>query len=275
MSEGRSGLWGKLFGKRAAQTESPDPAASTHQHEVPVESPTVGLCFDYERDVNFDSAYLSDEGLKQLFDLLKRRKLRATFMCAAKLCEQVPEQIRAMAEAGHEVGALAYAHEYPREMPVEALKQLVFRCRNAFAKIGLVPIGFRSPRSRWDMRLCQELLLQRFRYNAEHDHARHPYVLIQGPSPLTRIPICTDDMAFVRHPEKENETLSKHHRYLRKAIQRRHFVSIGYHPWVLAEDPRRMEEFEQWLEVATKCGAKIGALEDALPDRYRQIGAVE
>lgn len=275
LSEGGSRLWGWLRRKRAPQTDRPDPAARSHPHELPVPRATVGLCFDYERDVNFDSAYLSDEGLAALLALLKRRGLRATFMCAARLCEQVPEQIRAIAEAGHELGVLGYAHEFPCDLNDDTLKQVVFRCRNAFARIGQVPIGFRAPRSKWDMRLCRELALQRFRYSAEHDHAKHPYLLIADEPALVRIPTCTDDLAFIRHPEKENETLSKHHRYLRKALQRNHFVSISYHPWILAEDPRRMDEFEQWLDAACRGGAQIGPLEEALPARFRVVASAE
>lgn len=233
------------------------------------ERTTVGLCFDYARQVRFDSEYLSDVGLEHILTVLRRHDLRATFNCAAKLCELVPDQIHMIAEAGHEIAAYGYADEIIHELSDDGLKVMLYSCREAFAKCRFQPIGFRSRRSDCDERLYAELCLHRFLYSSEHDHAKHPYVLVNGTPPLVRVPVCTSDIGYVRHPERSNAVVSKHHRYLRKAVAGRHFVSIGFHPWLLAEERRRMEDFEEWLEVALRCGAKIGALADALPPRYR------
>src|SRR5437868_2604762 len=113
--------------------------------------------------------------------------------------------------------------------------QMILGCRGAFEKRGLRPIGYRYPHSEWDARLCQTLLRQGFRYDAHHDHAKHPYVLARTPVPagkqksegaaLIRVPIATDDRGLRRREEVYNEVISKHHRYLRKAFARGNFVS--------------------------------------------------
>ncbi len=250
-------------------------AFSGDHGELPVARPTLGLCFEYARDARFESPSLSDCGLERVLAVLYRFRVRATFNCAGKLCETVPDQIHMIAEHGHEIGAYGYADEVVREQSDDDLKATLYRCRAAFAHLRLQPIGYRSRRSECDQRLYPELVLHRFLYNAEHDHAHHPYVMIEGSPALVRVPVCTDDLGFVRHPNHTNRIVSKHHRYLRKALAREHFVSIAFHPWVLAENPQRMADFEEWLDTACRSGAKIGTLADALPARYRTASPAE
>lgn len=259
MSEERQGLFRRLF-RRARQP------VETDRKELPVSEPTVGLCFDYERGLAYDSASLSDAGLQRVMDVLRGHGLRATFNCPAKLCETAPEQLEMIAKAGHELGVLGYSDESPADLTDDALKQLVYTCRNAFSRLGFDPVGFRSPQSAWDDRLCVELSRQRFRYSAEHDRAKRPYVLAGGNTPLVRIPLRTDDRALRRREEKSTLAIAKHHRLVRKAIQERHFVAICFHPWILAEDADRMRHWEEWLETAVRCGARLVALGEVLPD---------
>jgi len=258
LAEESRGFLGRLFRKNKE-------AARPVREELPISHPTVGLCFDYERGLAYDSPSLSDLGLRDILKVLDRHKLRATFNCPAKLCETAADQLEMIKEAGHELGVLGYADESPRDLTDDALKQLVFTCRNAFYNRGFLPVGFRSPHSHWDQRLCVELAKARFRYNAEHDHANHLYVLVPGDPPLVRIPLRTDDSALRSRKEKIFLATSKHHRVVRKAVHDGHFVAICFHPWILAEDLQRMRHWEEWLETAVKSGAKMVALEDALP----------
>ncbi len=256
------GLLGRLLGKK----RRPRAARETLAHSEPL----VGLCFDYERGLAYDSLSLSDAGLEHILKVLRSHGLRATFNCPAKLCETAVEQLEMIAEAGHELGVLGYADESPRDLTDDAIRQLVYTCRNAFLSRGFQPIGFRSPHSHWDQRLCVELAKQHFRYDAEHDHAEGLYVLVEGDPPLMRLPLRTDDRALRRREEKALLAMSKHHRLVRKAVQGRRFVAICFHPWILAEEPERMRHWEEWLETAIGTGAKIVALEDALPQEYRR-----
>lgn len=248
----------RLF-KSFRKTES-TPAASP----LAVSQATVGLCFNYERGLRFESEFLTDQGAEYILKTLKRHNLRATFFCPAKLCETAPDHLAQLARAGHELAVLGYCDESPRELTDDAVKQLVYACRNAFAKRGYHPVGFRAPGSQWDARLCAELARQNFTYDAEHDHAKQPY-LIPGPPPIVRVPIRTDDRGLRRSEDTYDATVSKHLRSLRKALANKTFVSICFHPWILAEDMQRMEHWEQWVGAAVRGGARVVPLQDVVP----------
>lgn len=269
---------------RKSETAAPAAQVShgtgAHFGELAVAGATVGLCFDYERDLLMDSSpELSDFGIEHILGVLKKHKLRATFNCAAKLCEEMTHQIRRIADHGHELAVYGYAGESWTDLDAAAMKQLLYKCRAAFSRAGLSPIGFRSKSTQCNAIMAHELALQRFRYNSQHDHAKHPYICLKDDPPLARIPVATDDRGFVRGRKKDHEeaskVLSKHDRYLRKALVRGHFISIAYHPWILAEEKSRMREWETWLEAAIKSGARVGALEDALPAEYRKLTPVD
>lgn len=259
----------RLFGKLKKREEQPS------REELPVDRPTIGLCFNSPYGIDYSSKYLADEGLKCILKSLKAYRCRATFLCPAKLCDTDPDHVTRLADAGHEVAVLGFADESPKDLTDDALKQLVFSCRSAFTRLGLNPIGFRSPHSNWDERLCRELARQRFLYSTEHDHAKQMYVLVPGSPPLVRVPIRTDDRGLRRSEKTYDATVSKHFRVLRKAIQETHFVSVCFHPWILAEDTKRMEHWESWLKTATNAGGKVVALEDALPAQCKQQPKIE
>jgi peptidoglycan/xylan/chitin deacetylase (PgdA/CDA1 family) len=254
MADESSGFLGRMFGK------APKDALPSDPHVRPVSKTTVGLCFDFSRGIGFESIELSDTGLKHVLGILRGRGLTATFFCPAKLCETAPQCLDWIAREGHEIGCLGYGDEKPSDLTDEAIVQILRGCRGAFERRGLKPIGYRYPHSEWDDRLCAPLLQQRFRYNAHHDHAKHPYVLRPGEPGLVRVPICTDDRGLRRREETYNEVISKHHRQLRKAIARGNFVSICFHPWILVEAMERMSHWEEWVDGAVKSGAAVGGI---------------
>jgi peptidoglycan/xylan/chitin deacetylase (PgdA/CDA1 family) len=256
MPDESSGFLGRIFGKAPKEAA----VSSSEPHALVVSKTTVGLCFDFARGAGFESTELSDTGLKHVLGVLRDRKLTSTFFCPAKLCDTAPQCLDWIAREGHEIGCLGYWDEKPSELTPEALVQMILSCRAAFDRRGLRPIGYRYPHSEWDERLCKLLHQQRFRYNAHHDHAKHPYVLSPGEPPLVRVPIYTDDRGLRRREDTYNEVISKHHRTLRKAIARGNFVSICFHPWILVEAMERMNHWEEWVDGAVKSGAAVGAI---------------
>lgn len=255
-------MFGGLFDKFK---KKPQAAVTGESLELPVDRPTIGLCFNFERGLLYESEYLFDVAMQHIFKTLKQHNLRATFNCPAKLCDIAPDQLKMIADAGHEIAVLGFADESPKELTDEAVRQLVFSCRNAFTKRGYQPIGFRAPHSKWDMRLCEELARQNFRYSAEHDHAKHPYIVMKGASNIVRMPTYTDDRGLRRSEDTQDTVMAKHHRVLRKALTNRTFACIVFHPWILAEDMQRMDHWQSWVRAAVNEGARVGALEDLLP----------
>lgn len=276
-------MFDRFFGKKKPPATSsaakpvapttPATAAGSSADGLEVLEPTIGLCFNFMRGLAYDSESLSDEGLREVLETLAECELRATFFCSAKLCETAPEIIRGIAKAGHEIGALGYADEAPNELDEGALTQLALSCRAAFAKLGIRVIGFRSPKSNWDQRLMSVLPLHGYVYSAEHDHGHHPYWIKTDTKPIVRIPVRTDDRGLRRSGDTYDDVVSKHFRVLRNGLKRKCFVTVCFHPWILAESGQRMDHWRMWLEQVLQSGARVGALEDALPAGMRGNGA--
>lgn len=236
--------------------------------DLQVARTTVGLCFDYAPGIGFESAREADIGLDLILGKLNDMQLTATFFCPAKLCETMPGRLEQIASRGHELGCLGYADEEPRQLTGDALAQMILACRSAFDRRGWRPAGYRYPHTDWDARLNAVLPRQQFIYHAHHDHAKHPYRVARSPD-LVRVPVCTDDRGLRRRQETVNLTLSKHLRYLRKAIARGTYVAVAFHPAILAEDPEHMSHWEEWVRAAVRSGAAVGPLLRALPESRR------
>lgn len=268
-------MFGKLFDKfkgkdTPSAQQSVGAAPAQYSADDPAPSPSgragIGLCFNFQRGLVYESEYLFDVGMKQIFQTLRDLRVRATFHCPAKLCEIAPDQLATIRDQGHEIAMLGFEDEKVSDLTDDAVKQLVYSCRAAFARKGYQPIGWRSPHSGDDARLSEELARQNFFYSSEHDHGKAVYVLVKGTPPLYRIPVYTDDRGLRRSEDTRDAVLSKHHRILRKALVNKHFATVLFHPWILAEDPERMEHWQSWVRAAVNGGAKVGALEEFLPD---------
>jgi peptidoglycan/xylan/chitin deacetylase (PgdA/CDA1 family) len=264
-------MFDRFFGKKTSKADAKSSASdavrdeSRNADELAVRKPTVGLCFNFMRGHCFDSESLSDIGLREVLKTLSENDLRATFFCSAKICDAAPDVIRRISADGHEIGALGYSDEVPTELTDEALTQLALSCQRAFGKLGIRVKGFRSPKSNWDQRLMSVLPLNGYVYSAEHDHGHHPYWLKTSTKRIVRIPIRTDDRGLRRSGNTYDDVVSKHFRVLRRALQQERFVSVCFHPWILAESMERLEHWRLWLEQAMQSGARVGPLVDALP----------
>jgi peptidoglycan/xylan/chitin deacetylase (PgdA/CDA1 family) len=260
-TDGHSSGWLGRFLKLGAE--------KGHGEELRVDRPTLTFSFDYEGGLAFDDPELADQGLDYVLDALARRKLRATFNCIAALAESAADRLRAIADAGHEVACHGYMHGSPRDLNDLELRQTLFRAREMMERNGLRPIGFRSPRSRWDDRVYVGLARVGFGYNSEHDKSHFPYVLQRNPAPLMRMPIATDDWGYVKYPSQPERVPDRHYRYLRRAVANGYFLALGYHPWVLAEDARRLKDWESLVDLAIRSGLRICPFQDLLPEAYR------
>lgn len=262
------GWFGRLFGVMPPTDQARGGAGDA----LPVTRTTVGLCFDYAPGFGFESTREADIGLDLILGKLRDMNLSATFFCPAKLCESMPGRLEQIASRGHELGCLGYADEEPRKLTDDALAQMIIACRSAFERRGWKPIGYRFPHSDWDARLNAILPRQQFIYHAHHDHAKHPTRISQSPD-FYRVPVCTDDRGLRHRQETVNLTLSKHLRYLRKAIARGTYVAIAFHPAILAEDPEHMSHWEEWVRAAVRSGAAVGPLMGALPEALRPVSS--
>lgn len=233
-------------------------------NELPVGRATLVMSFDYERGFAGEDPRLADAGLERVLAGLARRGARATFCCVAKIAETAPQRLRQIVEAGHEIACHGYAHESPRDLPDGELRTMLSRCIDALGRVGVRPIGFRSPQSHWDERLMRELAGTGFAYSAERDRSEQPYVVAAGPPRLVRMPIVTDDWDYVRPDAKGARVEEKHGRLVRAAARGNRFVGLGYHPWVLAAESARIAAWERTLDDALAQGVRLCAFADLL-----------
>jgi len=118
------------------------------------------------------------DNTRRMLDFLAERGVRGTFFVVGRVAEAVPELVRKIADAGHELACHSYRHT-----PLECESPATFRAETALAKTlleqaGGVPIaGYRAPyfsltsRTTW---VLEELLALGFRYSASVLPAANP-----------------------------------------------------------------------------------------------------
>jgi peptidoglycan/xylan/chitin deacetylase (PgdA/CDA1 family) len=83
--------------------------------------------------------------LPRLLQALDELGLRVTFFVEGLNTELYPDAVSEIAERGHEIGMHGWLHERWHELdPAEEIDVLA-RCREAFARCGIFPRGFRPP----------------------------------------------------------------------------------------------------------------------------------
>jgi peptidoglycan/xylan/chitin deacetylase (PgdA/CDA1 family) len=83
--------------------------------------------------------------LPWLLDELDRHGLRATFFVEAINCRLYPDAVGEIARRGHELGMHGWRHESWTALEPGREQELLARGREAFAGLGITPLGFRPP----------------------------------------------------------------------------------------------------------------------------------
>ncbi len=135
--------------------------------------------------------YGNRQGVKRIRALLDRHGVRASFFYPAVAGLLHPEEIRAVADEGHEIGIHSWIHEANTQLPPGVERDLTFRAADTLEKLtGRRPVGIRT--ASWDfsvdtMGIIRELgLLYDSSLMADDD----PYELeVQGePTGIVELP---------------------------------------------------------------------------------------
>jgi peptidoglycan/xylan/chitin deacetylase (PgdA/CDA1 family) len=139
-------------------------------------------------------AYGPRVGVPRLLRILERRGLRATFFVPGYTADRHPDAVRAIRDAGHEIGHHGYLHEPLFRATAEEEEQYLIRGLEALDRVaGVRPIGYRAPW--WEATYRTPALLARhgFRYDSSLMDGDRPYVLATAADPagptLVEIPI--------------------------------------------------------------------------------------
>ena len=105
-------------------------------------------------------------GVPRVLDLLRTHGISATFFIPGHTIDSFPEQVAAILEAGHEVAHHSYAHVDPSTQTPDAERRDLERALDALDRIGVQPLGYRSPSA--DMSAATLALLEAydFRYDS-------------------------------------------------------------------------------------------------------------
>jgi peptidoglycan/xylan/chitin deacetylase (PgdA/CDA1 family) len=85
-------------------------------------------------------------GVPKILDLLARHGVRASFFVPSRVAERHPELIRAIAAAGHEIGAHGVDHVSPSALEPAEERRVMRESLDVLERIaGVRPVGYRAP----------------------------------------------------------------------------------------------------------------------------------
>lgn len=108
----------------------------------------MSVWFGYERTTPamlHRGEYGARVGVPRLLELLGRHEIRATFFVPGHTVESFPRETEAILERGHEVAHHSYAHVDPSQQTRDEERADMERALAALERIGVRPLGYRSP----------------------------------------------------------------------------------------------------------------------------------
>ena len=162
-------------------------AAACFTFDVDAESPIL-----FERpesagwlDVMSHQAYGPRTGVPRILRILDRQRIRATFFIPGYTADRWPAVVRAIRDAGHEIGHHGYLHEGARSAAdAETEESRLLRGLEALDRVAAIrPAGYRAPMWELSYRLPALLAKHGFTYDSGLMDADHPYRLATGPDP--------------------------------------------------------------------------------------------
>jgi peptidoglycan-N-acetylglucosamine deacetylase len=113
--------------------------------------------------------FSGEVGSPRLLKLFERNKLRTSWFIPGHSIETFPEQMKMVAQAGHEIGAHGYSHENPIAMTPKQEEDVLKRSIEVIENVaGKKPRGYVAPW--WEMSaITTDLLLK---YGFRYDHSQ-------------------------------------------------------------------------------------------------------
>jgi peptidoglycan/xylan/chitin deacetylase (PgdA/CDA1 family) len=144
-----------------------------------------------------EAAYGLGRGLDRLLEVLAAHAVRATFFVVGAVAATMPERIRELAAAGHEIAHHGYSHRATHTVGAVAQRDEIERGICALGEcLGVAPAGYRSPA--WELTpVTLDLLAEYgFAYDSSLMADDRPYLLDTG---LVEVPVhwSLDDVPYL------------------------------------------------------------------------------
>jgi len=151
--------------------------------------------------------FAGEVGSMRLLRLFKKWKIKTTWFVPGHSIETFPEQMKAVADAGHEIGMHGYSHENPTSTTPEQEEAIFDKCIEVITKLcGKPPRGYVAPW--WELGpKTAELLLRK---GIKYDHSMmnndfHPFYVRVGDS-WTKIDYSKHPSAWMKPLVRGRET---------------------------------------------------------------------
>jgi peptidoglycan/xylan/chitin deacetylase (PgdA/CDA1 family) len=108
----------------------------------------LSVWFGYERTTHAMLArgeYGARVGVPRVLELLERHGIRATFFVPGHTVESFPRETESILDRGHEIAHHSYAHVDPSQQSRDEELADMERALDVLERIGVRPLGFRSP----------------------------------------------------------------------------------------------------------------------------------
>jgi peptidoglycan/xylan/chitin deacetylase (PgdA/CDA1 family) len=113
--------------------------------------------------------FASEVGNIRLLNLFRKYDLKTSFFIPGHSIESFPDQVKRIADAGHEIGAHGYLHENPIAMTPTQEEAVLVKCIDLIQQFtGKKPRGYVAPW--WDMSASTAALL--LKYGFKYDHSQ-------------------------------------------------------------------------------------------------------
>lgn len=107
--------------------------------------------------LTFDAAW-GNEDTQQLIDILAKYKAKATFFLVGNWVTKYPESVKALADAGHEIGNHSDTHPHFSKMSREEMKKNIMLCNEKiYTVMGKLPTVFRAPYGEYNNLLIETM----------------------------------------------------------------------------------------------------------------------
>jgi peptidoglycan/xylan/chitin deacetylase (PgdA/CDA1 family) len=136
--------------------------------------------------------YGARAGMPRILKSLARNGVPATFFMPAVSAMLNPEEVRAVADAGHEIALHSWIHEFNSRLDHQTERDLALRARDVLERLsGRKPVGMRTASwdfSPWTLKIIREMELL---YDSSLMADDEPYELIdQGvPTGIVELPV--------------------------------------------------------------------------------------
>ena len=135
--------------------------------------------------------YGDTRGIQRLLRILDRLRIQASVMTSGVFAERSPETVKAIAEAGHEIVAHAYAQDIiPAKLTLEQVEADITRTTEALASVtGRRPRGWISPRGTPSTHSARLLLAAGYTWHGDVFDDDLPYMQVFDAGRIVAIPL--------------------------------------------------------------------------------------